>query len=237
MLAKMIDKIVSLKETKTFEINGQTYSDAELFRVKPVIDRPSCIEVSGLDGICKLIRTELSKIGTKVLIHVVSYNKVEVMTTYLDDYSRNTMYRAAADVPGFRDGWREKDNALIQLRSLFIPNEGTSYLLDLLSRMSDESTIKSSDNGVTQEVEARQGISLNTLVPVKPRVSLRPFRTFLEVPQPESEFLLRVDKEKGIGFFEADGGVWKLEAKQNISDYFCNELSDLVISGAVVVMK
>lgn len=25
MLAKMIDKIVSLKETKIFEINGQTY--------------------------------------------------------------------------------------------------------------------------------------------------------------------------------------------------------------------
>ena len=28
MLAKMIDKIVSLKETKIFEINGQTYADA-----------------------------------------------------------------------------------------------------------------------------------------------------------------------------------------------------------------
>lgn len=26
MLAKMIDKIVSLKETKIFEINGQTYT-------------------------------------------------------------------------------------------------------------------------------------------------------------------------------------------------------------------
>ena len=237
MLAKMIDKIVSLKETKTFEINGQTYSDTELFFVNPVVDRPNCIEVSGLGGICKLIRTELSKIGTKVLVHVVSYNKVEVMTTYLSDYSRNTLYRATADVPGFRDGWREKDSALIQLRSVFIPNEGTAYLLDLLSRMSEESTIKSSDNGVTQEVEARQGISLNSLVPVKPRVSLQPFRTFLEVAQPESEFLLRVDKDRGIGFFEADGGVWKLEAKQNISEYFCKELSDLVNSGSVVVMR
>ena len=38
------------------------------------------------------------------------------------------------------------------------------------------------------------------------------FRTFLEVEQPESEFLLRVDPDEGIGFFEADGGIWKLEA-------------------------
>lgn len=35
MLAKMIDKIVSLKETKIFEIDGQTYTDAALTRIPP----------------------------------------------------------------------------------------------------------------------------------------------------------------------------------------------------------
>lgn len=40
MLAKMIDKIVSLKETKIFEINGQTYADASLTRIPPHVDRP-----------------------------------------------------------------------------------------------------------------------------------------------------------------------------------------------------
>lgn len=61
MLAKMIDKIVSLKETKIFEIGGQTYADASLTRIPPHVDRPDCISVSGLDSICKLIRTELEK--------------------------------------------------------------------------------------------------------------------------------------------------------------------------------
>lgn len=63
MLAKMIDKIVSLKETKIFEIGGQTYADASLTRIPPHVDRPDCISVSGLDSICKLIRTELEKVG------------------------------------------------------------------------------------------------------------------------------------------------------------------------------
>lgn len=53
MLAKMIDKIVSLKETKIFEIDGQTYADASLTRIPPHVDRPDCISVSGLDSICK----------------------------------------------------------------------------------------------------------------------------------------------------------------------------------------
>lgn len=67
--------------------------------------------------------------------------------------------------------------------------------------MTDEKSVRTNDNGVTQTVEARQGVSLNAMVDVKPRVMLRPFRTFLEVEQPESEFLLRVDPDEGIWLF------------------------------------
>lgn len=237
MLAKMIDKIVSLKQTQTFEVGGQTYTDGHLTRIPPHVDRPECITVSGLDGVCKLIRTEMEKVGVTILVQAKSYKTVEVMTTYLPDFSRNALYRAEADVPGLRTGFRDRETALIELRSLFIPNDGTQYLLDLLSRITDEKSVSSRDNGVTQVVEARQGVALNAVVEVKPRILLRPFRTFLEVEQPESEFLLRVDANKGIGFFEADGGVWRLEAKRNIADYFARNLADLIDAGRVVVMQ
>ena len=236
MLAKMIDKIVSLKETKIFEIGGQTYTDGHLTRIPPHVDRPEAISVSGLDGVCKLIRTELEKVDTTIMVQAKSYKSVEVMTTYLEDFSRNVLYRAEADVPGLRTGFRDRETALIELRSLFIPGEGTAYLLDLLSRMTDENSVSTQDNGVTQTVEARQGIALKERVEVRPRVVLQPFRTFLEVDQPESEFLLRVDAEKGVGLFEADGGVWKLEAKKNIAAYFAKSLSDLIEAGQVVIM-
>lgn len=168
MLAKMIDKIVSLKETKIFEINGQTYADASLTRIPPHVDRPDCISVSGLDSICKLIRTELEKVDTTIMVQVKSNDTVEVMTTYLSDFSRNTLYRAKADAPGLRTGFRGREVALIELRSLCIPNEGTAYLLDLLSRMTNENSVSTNDNGVTQTVEARQGVALNAVVEIKP---------------------------------------------------------------------
>ena len=161
MFAEIIDKIVSLKETKIFEIDGQTYSDANLTRIPPHVDRPDSVSVSGLDAVCKLVRTEIAKVGTTIMVHVRDYNKVEVMTTYLPDFSRNVLYRAQADAPGMRTGWRDRETALIELRSLFIPNGGTEYLLDLLSRMSDENTVSTNDNGVTQTVTARQGVALN----------------------------------------------------------------------------
>lgn len=34
----------------------------------------------------------------------------------------------------------------------------------------------------------------------------------------------------------APGGVWKLEAKRNISDYLSAELKDLIEAGRVIVM-
>lgn len=183
------------------------------------------------------MKDTLEKVGTTIMVQVKSNDTVEVMTTYLSDFSRNTLYRAKADAPGLRTGFRGREVALIELRSLCIPNEGTAYLLDLLSRMTNENSVSTNDNGVTQTVEARQGVALNALVEIKPRVMLRPFRTFLEVEQPESEFLLRVDPDEGIGFFEADGGIWKLEAKKNIADYFLKNMGDLIDAGKVVVMQ
>lgn len=237
MLAKMIDKIVSLKKTEVFEFGGEHYTDREVYRVPPHVDRPKGLTVTGLDSVCKLIRTEMGRVGTTVLVHVSSPTQVDVFTTYLNDYSRHGMYTARSDVPEFREGWRTPEKSIIELRSLFIPNEGTEYLLNLLSRVSFQQEVVTADNGVTQQVEARQGAALKSLVAVKPRVDLIPFRTFLEVPQPESTFLLRVDSSNGVGLFEADGGVWKLEAKKNIAAYFEKELSDCIKDGLVVVMR
>ncbi len=89
---------------------------------------------------------------------------------------------------------------------------------------------------MSQEVTARQGIALSQRVAVKPRVPLRPYRTFLEVEQPESEFLLRLDEQGRVGLFEADGGMWKMTAKHSIADYLEFELAALIEAGSVIVM-
>lgn len=236
MLKAAIEKILELAPVQIFDVEGKPYSTQKLVYIPPVVDRPERLKVNGLDSIVKLIRTELDKIDTTVLVRVTSETRVEVMTTYLGDYSRNTLYVAETDVPGFRDGWRDRETAMIQLRSLFIPGEGTEYLLDLLSKVSKDDKVSTMDNGVTQTVEARMGIALKESVEIKPRVPLQPFRTFLEVAQPESEFLLRLDEEGRIGLYEADGGVWRLEAKRNIMNWMTVQLGDLVEDKRVVVM-
>lgn len=240
MLKEFADFLVKLGEDKTIvtkEINGDTYASKELRRIAPHVDRPKTICVNGLDSIAKLVRHELDLAENyPVYIRVSGPRSVEVFST-LDGYmERDYLYEAVCDAPDFKGGWQAQEEAIIKLRSAFIPNEGTEYLLDLLSRICKEDSVGSDDNGVSQTVTARQGISLKHFEPVRSRIPLRPYRTFTEVKQPESEFILRLDEEGRVGLIEADGGAWKMEAKANIAAYFEEALSDAVQSGKVVVM-
>ena len=237
MIKEALEYLVGLKENKTYEINGETYSDNSLHRIAPVIPRPEKINVTGLDSIVALIQAEIAKArALPLFIRVDGPTEVSVFTTYDDQMQRDFIYRAVCDVPGVKTGYMGYESFIIALRSKFIPNEDTAYLLDLLSRINKENGVTTNDNGITQTVEARSGVSLKQTVAIKPRVTLAPYRTFLEVEQPESEFVLRLSGDGDIGLFEADGGMWKLEAKRNIADYFADALETEIASGSVVVM-
>ena len=238
MLKEALNYLVSLKENKTYTINGETYSDNNLHRVAPHVDRPDRLTVNGLDSIVKLVQNELDvETNLPVFIRVAGPRLVKVFST-LDEYmGRDDLYEAACDAPEFTYGWMEQEKAIIALRSMFIPNaDGTEYLLDLISRISKDDGVTSDDNGVSQTVTARSGVSLKKFETVKSRVPLAPYRTFLEVEQPVSEFILRVDEDCRVGLFEADGGAWKMEAKRRIADYFICNLAEEIDAGKVVVM-
>ena len=238
MLKAFVEKIASMAEPKTVEYEGKLYADKELKFIDQAKNRPIPIDVNGLDSVCKLVRNEVNHVGLRVFVQVERYNKVTVFTTLDDDNERHYLYRCLADTPAVTMGrFMSYENAVIELRSLYIPNDDTKYMLSLLSSISNESKVTSTDNGVTQKVEAKQGIALSSMVEVKPRVSLKPFRTFIEVEQPESEFLLRIDQSGCIGLFQADGGVWKLEATRNVAGYFEKELADLIEADMVVIIR
>lgn len=118
----------------------------------------------------------------------------------------------------------------IALQSVFADDEERSKVLLVLGTVREEEVRTSTDDGVAQSVVAQAGVVANTRTTVPNPVKLRPFRTFREVEQPASLFVLRVRKsdEGGlpkVALFEADGGKWKLDAIDNINTY----LQDLVV--------
>lgn len=230
MLKEFIEHIQKTTQPLIQQVGDSTFaigSDGSAEEIRPTIDRPDTLPLHSLDALVKLVRTEASKVETPLYITIPNHMTVRCFGQPQPDarFFRQVYYEAkATDVPGFQDGFRDQEKAIIELRSRFAPGEGVDYLLDLLSRISKESGVTTSDNGVSQTVEARQGVALKATVQVRPRVPLRPFRTFQEVEQPESEFLLRLDEDGNIGLFEADGGMWKLAARQTIKALLEKEL-------------
>lgn len=238
MLKDFVNKLLELAAPTTVEVDGSVYSNQELVHIQDRKPMPQCIELTGLDSVCKMVRNEAEHVGLQIFIQVKDYRSVSVFTSLDSDEDRLYLYKCGADTPCITtDRYMPYEKAVIELRSLYIPNDGTNYLLRLLGSISNESKVTTTDNGVTQQVEARAGIALNSMVKIEPRVALQPFRTFIEVEQPESEFLLRISERGEIGFFPADGGVWKLEAARNVAAYFEAALKDLIDAGTVVVIR
>lgn len=241
MLKEFIEHIQKTTQPLIQQVGNSTFaigSDGCAEEIRPTIDHPDTLPLHSLDALVKLVRTEASKAENPLYITIPDHLTVRCFGQPQPDarFFRQVYYEArATDVPGFRDGFREQEKAIIELRSRFAPGEGVDYLLDLLSRISKDSGVATTDNGVSQTVEARQGIALKATVQLRPRVPLRPFRTFQEVEQPESEFLLRMDEEGNIGLFEADGGMWKLTARQTVKAFLEAKLADLVASGGAYI--
>jgi hypothetical protein len=106
-------------------------------------------------------------------------------------------------------------------------------VIDFVSHLCQESSGTVEDDGISQKVTQRQGItslSIDKMTVPNP-VMLQPFRTFYDITQPESEFVFRLqdDPRRGVtaGLFEADGGAWIGKEVQAIKDYFIkNEVTD-----------
>jgi len=224
----------------TVVVDGKTYATQNLRLVEEkekLRNIPKCKTVTSLDALAALISREAVSLypDSNLFICCGGYDHVsvytDVFTDSLERWERQELYICELkDAPGWRDDWFDYEKAIIVLRSRFVPNDGTEYLLDLLSRIGNQASVTTNDNGMTQTTEARKGIALVGKETVQPIVPLRPYRTFQEVEQPESQFLVRIREGRQgneIGILEADGGMWKLTARKTIRAYLEEQLNYL----------
>ena len=242
MLKAAIEKIQELCAPHLFNIDGHHYlgdnsgCDTD---VKPDLETVECINLSSLDALVKFVKTEAVKRHEAVYITIPNHKTVECFTHPYDRLRQNREYlytAEATDVPG----WGEKvalpfEEAIIALRTRFQPTNDTEYALKLLSDITTGSKVTFNDNGVATSVVTKRGIDLQSNTTIRPIISLRPYRTFQEVEQPASEFLIRIN-ERNITFIEADGGMWKLAARNTVKAYLEQALEAEIQAGSVVVV-
>jgi hypothetical protein len=173
---------------------------------------------------------------SKLVVHVVSPQIVRLVGP-IQERARTREVYVQATAQNLTDGFLGKfmaiDEFLVGLQTRFIVEEVAAAVLKLLGNVKHETVKTSADDGITQTVSAKAGVVLLADAVVPNPVVLVPYRTFREVTQPNSIFVLRVNQGRPgglpeVGLFEADGGAWRLIALDRVHDWLTTELPDTV---------
>lgn len=231
MIKKALEYIVGLKAPQLNEINGETYSDKELHRIS-YNPKASSIEMTTLTSLVEYIKANVDSMYEKMIVHVESPTKVKLYSQLDDERIREYMVSVEAQIPDFQYGrYMGHESFLIALQSKFIDGDDRALLLRFAGTVENGTVAQYGDDGVTQKATIKTGIASKGEAVVPNPVKLRPFRTFMEVEQPESAFIFRMRQSEANGvdcaIFEADGGAWKNAAMKNIKDYLQYELADM----------
>lgn len=231
MLKEFLNRIMELKQDEMIEdkrgiqhiLNSNGGYD-EVSADLPWIKEPLIpdFRTNSLTSIVDYIKQNFDNNKNGFVIQVMDHETVCLKTEVFGDaLQRQTLISAGALNPEFRFGnFYDQENFIISLMTKFVETEGSKYALGVAAGIVEGEEAKLVDDGMSQRVVMKKGITTVAESEVTPYINLQPFRTFREIEQPKSMFLLRLREGAKLAVFEADGGAWKNEAIQNIVDYF-----------------
>lgn len=226
-LAAADKKIVKNDDGKEFLIGDDVHPYHTKWQADEVITTSTLSSIvdylkAGIDG------------RNDCFIHVVSPTEVALLGP-LDGYGERELLMVAKPTNDSID-WgrfysREAMNILLQAQ--FQPmqttaghNDDRDAIVQFIGNLVQDNAIHVQDDGVTQTATVKQGIANQGEAMVPNPVLLKPYRTFTEIDQPESNFIFRINDDMESALFEADGGAWRQQAIKNIKGYFEDELPD-----------
>lgn len=237
MIKSALQYIVGLKKAEVYEINGKNYVDKDVDIVNPVT-KCCDLTVSTLSALCNYIKASCDKndLESKLLI-VNSHEHISLSgeTSCEQNFMRNNYIEARASIPHLcQHNYMDMESFIVQLQTCFDRKQGDwESLIKLASTIQIKDEVKTSDDGMSQQITAKTGVACLGEVKLPNPVFLAPIRTFHEIEQPLSPFVFRISKDGQMGLFEADGGAWKNEAIMRIKEYLEKELAD---STSVTIM-
>jgi len=231
MIKEALQYIVGLSAPCIREIDGETYSDKALSRV---VHNPKAKEIrlATLRSLVDYIKSGADAMEEKMIIHVTSPTCVKMYSQLDLDREREYMVAVDAELPEFPfDRFVEHERFIIGVQAKFVPNNDSALLLKFAGTVEGGTISDYGDDGISQKATVKTGLASKSDAVIPNPVTLKPYRTFTEVEQPESLFLFRMKENENNGvwcaLFEADGGAWKLQAVENIKAYLERELEGL----------
>jgi len=222
MIKEAIEKILELNRETICEIDGREYSTVNLFPTHPM--KCSAIVIHTLTGLVDWINNKNEP--DPCFVWVANENTVFALGELQEKWRQREQFLKVElfSYNGFPfNEFIDIERFIIEVQSKFVETEIRNKLIKAVSSITGDLVVQADDDGAAQTVTVKDAIGRLNDTTMDPIISLRPYRTFREIEQPESRFLLRFKRNTGklpwIALFEADGGEWKIEAIANIKHY------------------
>lgn len=195
------------------------------------------LEINTLTGLVDYVKANLDRPDASLFLQVKDEETVFLKGLLCEEGEREELVFAYAIVPRFSYGvFLEAEDLIISLQSNFTKKGDRDLLLKVIGNIKEENVRNTGDDGFSQAVTMKTGITSVDNVKVPNPVTLAPYRTFLEVEQPESDFIFRMKDGPRGAIFEADGGMWRNKAITNVRDYLAAELKEEIKSGQITII-
>jgi hypothetical protein len=204
---------------------------------KPPVALP--LQVGTLTGFVDYLKSNVDELVLDtLLVHVKDPNTVELRAKIEGEdmlFRRQTYLIASTEMVGgksFFGQYLDAESFFVWLQSGFVATPELLEILTLIASTRDSKVLETTDDGVAQKVQVAMGVAFVGQKAVPNPVTLAPFRTFREVEQPASLFVLRLRSGKegerpSCALFESDGGYWRLDAILRIAAYLRGKLAGL----------
>ena len=227
MIKAAIDRILDLGKADIVTVDDRVYTTKALHPVEgPSV---TTMTIHTLTGIVDYINDKVDDLEKPLFIHIESATVVKLYSYLEGQFPRRKEYLSAAFLgETFKFGrFMDLEPFIIALQSQFVQTDTRAVLLKFVGNVVGENVMTFADDGVSQSVAGRVGISSVSEMNVPNPVSLIPYRTFPEVDQPVSEFVFRLKNHDGqppqCGLFAADGGYWQNDAIQSIKNWLVDQ--------------
>lgn len=219
-------------DIRVVNIDGENYTTDNLHRIEKVYPpRPETFKAATLDGFVTYLQSGVDfKAGVDILVivSVVAPNYVVAYGPVCgEDMKRDKLAYCLIETPRLdTNRYMDPESFNVMLQTHVIQSASRDLVLKFVGSLKDEQSNQTADDGFSQRVTVKTGVASVGEVTVVNPVPLAPRRTFPEIEQPESNYVLRFREGPQAALFSTDDLTWQHTAIASIGNWLRERLGD-----------
>lgn len=231
MIRSFVEKILEMAPVQRIQEGDRVFTDKKIIPVfEPEVEKIGCHTLTGLIDFYNALDLDDRN---RAMFLVDDFDRVSIVSEIFGvEKQREVFITAKAyDQEKPFNRYYNNEDFMIKVMSCFVQDETTEKVLRIIGNLKVEAGLQVTDDGLSQQVTAKTGITKVENIELPNPIVLRPYRTFMDIEQPDSAFILRLKQADGVScaLFEADGCAWKNDAIARIKGFIGQNLHDVQV--------